>query len=292
MSYTGRFAPSPTGPLHFGSLLAALASYLDAKHQQGRWLLRIENLDPLREQPGAADQILYSLETYGLHWDGEVIYQSQRQDYYQQLLEQLIVEEIAYPCQCSRKLLILRNALQKYDQHCLKHPPEQGVQTAIRAKYWPENLVFQDRILGTQQASDCTLGDFIIFRRDGLFAYQLAVVADDQDQNISHVVRGADLLRETFAQLQLQHHFGFAPPSYAHIPLATTANGQKLSKQNFAPPLDNTNPVSSLLLALRFLNQDIPPEPLSLTVESLLQWAVSHWRLDKIPALQSIPIEA
>ncbi|KGK42331.1 hypothetical protein LH51_08045 [Nitrincola sp. A-D6] len=292
MSYTGRFAPSPTGPLHFGSLLAALASYLDAKHQQGRWLLRIENPDPLREQPGAADQICYTLDAFGLHWDGEVIYQNQRQDYYQHLLEQLIQQGLAYPCNCSRKQLKLRNALQHYDQHCLKHPPDKQAQTAIRARYTLNSPSFNDRILGIQRASNGTQGDFIIFRRDGLFAYQLAVVADDHDQKINQVVRGADLLRETFAQLQLQQHLGFTPPGYAHIPLATTANGQKLSKQNLAPPLDNSNPVSGLLQALRFLNQDIPPEPQSLTVESLLQWAISHWHINKVPVTQSIPIEA
>lgn len=291
MSYTGRFAPSPTGPLHFGSLLAALASYLDAKHQQGRWLLRIENPDPLRELPGAADQIRYTLDAFGLHWDGEVIYQNQRQDYYQHLLEHLIHQDLAYPCDCSRKQLKLRNALQHYDRHCLKHPPDTQAQTAIRAKYTLESLCFKDRILGVQHAHERTKGDFVIFRRDGLFAYQLAVVADDHDQKVNQVVRGADLLRETFPQLQLQHHLGFTPPAYAHIPLATTANGQKLSKQNLAPPLDNAHPVADLVLALRFLNQDIPPEPLSLTVESLLQWAISHWHIHKVPVTQAIPIE-
>ncbi|WP_417584476.1 tRNA glutamyl-Q(34) synthetase GluQRS [Nitrincola sp.] len=292
MSYTGRFAPSPTGPLHFGSLLAALASYLDAKHQQGRWLLRIENPDPLREQPGAADQILYTLDTYGLHWDGEVIYQNQRQDYYQHLLEQLIQQDLAYSCGCSRKQLKLRNALPHYDRYCLKHPPDKQTQTAIRAKYMLENLCFNDRILGTQRANNSAQGDFIIFRRDGLFAYQLAVVADDHAQKINQVVRGADLLQETFAQLQLQQHLGFISPGYAHIPLATTANGQKLSKQNLAPALENHNPAIELLQALRILNQELPPEPLSQTVESLLQWAISHWHIERVPAIQSIPIGA
>lgn len=272
--------------------MAALASYLDARHQQGRWLLRIENPDPLREQPGAADQIRYTLDAFGLHWDSEVIYQIQRQEHYQHLLKQLIQQDMAYPCSCSRKQLKLRNALQHYDQYCLKHPPNKCEQTAIRARYTLEGLYFNDRILGFQQATYSSKGDFIIFRRDGLFAYQLAVVADDHDQNINQVVRGADLLQETFAQLQLQQHLGFKPPSYAHIPLATTADGQKLSKQNFATPLDNNNPIFELLRALRFLKQDIPPEPLNHTVESLLQWAISHWRIDKVPATQSIPIEA
>ncbi|QEW05521.1 tRNA glutamyl-Q(34) synthetase GluQRS [Nitrincola iocasae] len=292
MSYTGRFAPSPTGPLHFGSLLAALASYLDAKHQQGRWLLRIENPDPLREQPGATDQILYTLDTYGLHWDGEVIYQNQRQDYYQHLLEKLIQQDLAYPCDCSRKQLKLRNALQHYDRHCLKHPPDKQAQTAIRARYTLENLCFNDRILGIQQANNCVQGDFIIFRRDGLFAYQLAVVADDHAQKINQVVRGADLLQETFAQIQLQQHLNLTSPDYAHIPLATTADGQKLSKQNLAPALENRNPAIELLQALRILNQELPPEPLSQTVESLLQWAISHWHIERVPAIQSIPIGA
>ena len=283
MTYTGRFAPSPTGPLHFGSLLAALASYLDAKHQQGRWLVRIENLDPPREVPGAADAILRTLETFGLHWQGEVVYQLDRYDYYHSILNQLQQKDLAYPCSCSRSALKQRQAIKRYDRHCVSHPPKQQEPHAIRARFLSEQHYFTDRIQAIQKSNPETEGDFIVYRRDQLFAYQLAVVADDQAQGVNHIVRGADLLQETFAQQELQKHLDFYTPQYAHIPLAITAQGQKLSKQNLAPSIEHLPVVPTLVSALRFLGQDLPPEPLSLSTESLLNWAIQHWRIEQIP---------
>ncbi|KDE38705.1 glutamyl-Q-tRNA synthetase [Nitrincola lacisaponensis] len=291
MSYTGRFAPSPTGPLHFGSLLAALASYLDAKQQQGRWLLRIENLDPPREMPGATDSILRTLDKFGLHWDGEVIQQSQRNDYYNSLVCQLQTDKLAYRCSCSRSQLKQRHALHCYDGRCWQHPPPSDQPHAIRARFMRKTLRFSDRILGEQSLQPEHQGDFIIFRRDQLFAYQLAVVADDAAQGVTHVVRGADLLQETFAQLQLQQHLSLPTPSYAHLPLALNPAGQKLSKQNLAPAIESRPVIPTLLKALRFLQQPLPPEPFSLTVESLLQWAVRHWSVEQIPGTPAIHLE-
>jgi glutamyl-Q tRNA(Asp) synthetase len=283
LTYTGRFAPSPTGPLHFGSLLAALASYLDAKHQQGRWLVRIENLDPPREVPGAADSILRTLETFGLHWQGEVLYQIDRYDYYHSILGQLKHKDLVYPCNCSRSALKQRHAIDRYDRYCVSHPPKQHQPHAIRARFLSEKHCFTDRIQGIKKSNPDTNGDFIVFRRDQLFAYQLAVVADDEAQGISHIVRGVDLLQETFAQLELQKHLGFTTPQYAHIPLAITTQGQKLSKQNLAPSIEHLPVIPTLVSALTFLGQNLPPEPLSLSSETLLNWASQHWRVEQIP---------
>ncbi|WP_151671828.1 tRNA glutamyl-Q(34) synthetase GluQRS [Nitrincola schmidtii] len=283
MSYTGRFAPSPTGPLHFGSLLAALASYLDARHQQGRWLVRIENLDPPREVPGAADAILRTLDKFGLHWDDSVLYQSERNDYYHSIISQLRRNDLAYPCSCSRSALKQRHALEHYDRYCVSHPPKPDAPHAIRARFLSEQHCFTDRIQGIKTSHSSNHGDFIVFRRDQLFAYQLAVVADDEAQGVSHIVRGADLLQETFAQLELQKHLGFTSPQYAHIPLAITAQGQKLSKQNLAPSIEHLPVIATLVSALTFLGQDLPPEPLSLSAQSLLNWASQHWQIKQIP---------
>lgn len=283
MRYLGRFAPSPTGPLHFGSLLAALASYLDARHQQGQWFVRIENLDPPREVPGAADSILRTLEKFGLYWDGPVIYQIHRTDYYNEVLKQLKCKNLTYPCHCSRSALKQRNALNQYDRYCTNNPPRQDEPLAIRVRFLSEYHCFKDRIQGTKKSTPFSNGDFIVLRRDQLFAYQLAVVADDEAQGISHVVRGADLLEETFAQIELQKHLGFRIHQYAHIPLAVTAQGQKLSKQNLAPSIENLPVIPTLLSALEFLGQALPPEPLSQSIESLLNWASQHWRIDLVP---------
>lgn len=288
MSYTGRFAPSPTGPLHFGSLLAALASYLDAKSQQGQWLVRIENLDPPREVPGAADSILRTLDRFGFEWDQTVVFQSDREDYYRSILQQLIERKLAYPCSCSRTALKARKAFEQYDQHCLKYPPDPALPLAIRARITEQRLHFKDRIQGAQTADPSELGDFIIFRRDQLFAYQLAVVADDIAQGVNHIVRGADLLRETFAQIQLYQHLNLPTPSYAHIPLALTSQGQKLSKQNLAPSIEQLPIVETLTQALLFLGQQVPENALSFTKESLLEWAISNWRLEGVPKTTAV----
>lgn len=286
MHYIGRFAPSPTGLLHFGSLLAALASYLDARSNRGTWLLRIEDLDPPREHAGASDSFPRTLEAFGLHWDGEITLQSQRLGLYQEILEQLIQQQDVYRCNCSRKQLQLRSGGLLYDGHCQQHPPSHDSPAAYRIRTADQNNTFQDRIQGIQHynlATDC--GDYVIRRKDNLFAYQLAVVVDDHLQQISHVVRGCDLLTETPKQLYLQQLLGYATPSYAHIPVAANAAGQKLSKQTYATALDLSRPVPQLLTALEFLDQSPDPALSDARVDDILQWAIEHWNIDAIPGL-------
>lgn len=286
MVYTGRFAPSPTGPLHFGSLLAALASFLDARAHQGRWLLRIEDLDPPREVPGASDAILRTLEHFGLHWDDTAIWQSQRLPLYQDILEQLITQGDSYYCQCSRTQLRKRSDSPLYDGYCFRHPPEHREGAAVRCRC-PEDIPFADRILGPQQFP-ALREDFVIFRRDGFFAYQLAVTVDDAAQNISHIVRGSDLLNSTPKQLQLQQLLDYNQPEYAHIPVASNAEGQKLSKQTFARALDNERPVQQLVAALDFLGQQPPAELLAGQVSECLDWAIGQWDISKVPPYTAI----
>jgi len=287
--YTGRFAPSPTGPLHFGSLLAALASYLDARAQNGRWLLRIEDLDPPREQPGASDLILQTLDHFGLHWDGKVVYQSQRLEYYAELVEQLIHQGLAYRCRCSRSELKQRDALYSYDGHCCAHPPSADAECAIRSLYSDRSQIFEDVIQGRQSwQHDEGRDDFIIFRRDGFFAYQLAVVADDHAQGVNCVIRGSDLLDETFRQLQLQHHLSYPTPEYGHIPVLLNKLGQKLSKQNLAPPLSTERAVKQVWDALILLGQNPEPSLQNVSNTELLDWAVTHWQRDRIPRTLAI----
>lgn len=245
-TYVGRFAPSPTGPLHFGSLVCALASYLDAKCHGGKWLLRIEDIDPPREQPGAADSIKRTLEAHGLFWDGEVRYQSQRSGAYWDCLNHLKKLDLLYPCNCTRARLTPMQG--RYDGHCRYSHPSADEPCALRLKVTDlphtfsqlENkITFTDRICGEQYEDiNQVSGDFVIHRKDGLFAYQLAVVVDDIDQGITDVVRGDDLLDTTARQIFLYHILGKTPPTYAHIPVIKDKNGNKLSKQNHAPAVD------------------------------------------------------
>ena len=294
VSCTGRFAPSPTGPLHFGSLLAALASFLDIRAQGGRWLLRIEDLDPPREMPGASDQIIRTLEHYHLYWDGEIQFQSRRHALYQDALDTLLAEGRAYCCQCSRSQLRARSALHSYDGWCAVHPPSEDARCAIRARYPAHAIDFIDRIQGRRHyPATPGRGDFVVFRRDGLFAYQLAVVVDDAEQGINQVLRGYDLIDETPRQQVLQQHLGLASPSYAHIPVLTNALGQKLSKQNLAPALSSApaDVIPQLYRALALLGQQPPPELLTATVDELLAWGIAHWRLERIPQKAGIEVE-
>ncbi len=285
MPCIGRFAPSPTGPLHFGSLLAALASYLDIRARNGRWLLRIEDIDPPREQAGAADSILRTLDALGLHWDGEVVYQSQRHALYEDALQQLISLNTAYPCRCSRKQLRTRGVL-GYDGHCLRHPPEINTDIAWRVQHTRADQQFEDRIQGLRQYHwDGHEGDFVVYRRDGLFAYQLAVVVDDANQGITEVLRGSDLIDETPHQMALQEQLGYRRPHYAHIPVITNAAGQKLSKQNLAPAIDARQRQALLLRALTLLGQQPPAELVDASLEELLDWGCRHWQLDAVPAV-------
>ncbi|GGO88569.1 glutamyl-Q tRNA(Asp) synthetase [Marinobacterium nitratireducens] len=290
MHYIGRFAPSPTGPLHFGSLLAALASYADARANQGLWLVRIEDLDPPREQPGASQQILATLESFGFEWDGEVRFQSRRLAAYRNALQRLLDNRQAYYCSCSRKRLQQRTGGSRYDGYCLVNPPDNADDCAIRAHCEAGEIVFDDSIQGPRRyrLSDSS-GDFVIRRRDGFFAYQLAVVVDDADQGITHIVRGSDLLDETPRQIQLQRYLGLPRPRYSHIPVAAAPDGQKLSKQTRAAPLDDSRPQPALMLALDFLGQQPDAALRDSTPGELLQWAVDHWQPHRVPPMLSQP---
>lgn len=260
-TYIGRFAPSPSGPLHFGSLVCALASYLDAKRHGGKWLLRIEDIDPPREQPGAADAIKHTLEAHGLYWDGEVRYQSQRADAYWDCLNTLKKLALVYACSCPRARLASLNG--RYDGYCRLHPPAVDKPCALRLKVTdlPEKfrhirntIEFVDRIQGVQKEDIAQMsGDFVIHRKDGFFAYQLAVVVDDIDQGVTNVVRGNDLLDTTARQIFLYHILGKKPPEYAHIPVVKDEHGNKLSKQNHAEAVDVRQARSNINKALAFL---------------------------------------
>ncbi|MDY1036971.1 tRNA glutamyl-Q(34) synthetase GluQRS [Lelliottia sp. CFBP8978] len=282
--YIGRFAPSPSGELHFGSLIAALGSYLQARSQQGIWRVRIEDIDPPREVPGAADTILRQLEHYGLHWDGDVLWQSQRHDAYRERLAWLHDQGLSYYCTCTRARI--QSAGGVYDGHCrsLNNGPENA---ALRLQQHHPVTHFDDLLLGTIQADERLAGeDFIIHRRDGLFAYNLAVVVDDHFQGVTEIVRGADLIEPTVRQISLYQQFGWNVPDYIHLPLALNEQGNKLSKQNHAPRLPNSDPRPVLIEALRFLNQNVTHEWQDLRTDELLKKAVDHWVLAAVPKIQ------
>ena len=292
-AYIGRFAPSPTGPLHFGSLVAAVGSFLEARTHNGRWLVRMEDLDPPREVPGAADSILRTLETYGLHWDGEVMYQSQRFPLYREALEHLQAAGYAYQCGCSRKEIAAVAATgtegHVYPGTCRNGLPEGKVARAVRLLTHNELICFEDAIQGAiAQRLETEIGDFVVLRADGLFAYQLAVVVDDADQGITHIVRGSDLLDSTTRQIYLQHLLGLPTPRYLHLPVATNAKGEKLSKQTLAQPVPNVRPVIHLMDAVAFLNQHPPAGLVDASLEDFWAWALAHWRPDEIPRVRAI----
>jgi glutamyl-Q tRNA(Asp) synthetase len=278
--YVGRFAPSPSGPLHFGSLLAAVASYVDARAAGGHWLVRLEDLDPPREMPGADKRILATLEAHALHWDSAVLYQSQRHEVYRSALADLAARGLTYRCTCNRARLATLG--HRYDGWCRTHIPPTNVPCAIRLIVPQRIISFRDRIQGQQQQPLEIDGDYIVHRKDGLFAYQLAVVVDDIDQGVTDIVRGRDILDSTARQIFLTELLGGSPMRYAHIPLALGPDGQKLSKQNHAPSLDDGTPTQNLWLALHALKQQ-PPEFLRHeTPAFILQWAVQHWRAEAI----------
>lgn len=285
--YVGRFAPSPSGDLHFGSLIAALGSYLQARAQRGRWLVRIEDIDPPREVAGAATRILSALEHYGLHWDGQILYQSQRHDAYRATLDWLQQQDLSYYCTCTRSRIQQLGGL--YDGHCrsLQLGP-QGA--AIRLRQSAPVYAFQDRLQGELQADPALAQeDFIIRRRDGLFAYNLAVVIDDHFQGVTEIVRGADLIEPTVRQIALYQQLRAPVPTYIHLPLALGANGIKLSKQNHAPALPTGDPRPVLIEALNFLRQPLPESWQDLDLPSLLNWSIKHWQWERVPRQLAIP---
>ena len=275
--YVGRFAPSPTGPLHFGSLVAALAGWLDARAAEGRWLVRIEDLDAPRTLPGAADDILRTLDRLGLGWDGPVMYQSRRSASYKAALESLDT----YWCGCTRREIAdssigrATDGAQIYPGTCRAGLAPGKTARALRLRTGPEELAFTDRVQGPQrQVLEREIGDFVLLRADGQFAYQLAVVVDDAEQGITDVVRGADLLDSTPRQIYLQRRLGYATPRYLHVPAAVNEAGEKLSKQTGALPVDIKRKAEELARALTFLGQ---PE-----TDDLAQ-AVANWKPALIP---------
>lgn len=290
--YIGRFAPSPTGPLHFGSLLAAVASYLDARHHQGRWLLRIDDLDPPREQAGATNDILQTLDAFGFAWDGSVMYQSQRIEAYQEALQSLQDKTLLYACRCSRKSLVQTAAQGVYGPiypGTCRDAQHQLDKAAIRVTTHDQAIVLSDLIQGRyKQHINSDIGDFIVKRRDGLFAYHLAVVIDDAELQISHIVRGIDLLDSTPRQIYLQQLLGLNTPCYAHFPVAINGQGQKLSKQHGAQALSKQNKTQQLWQALQFLGQQPPVELENSSLQELWQWAEVNWSLHTIPKSKEI----
>ncbi|MDP0589510.1 MAG: tRNA glutamyl-Q(34) synthetase GluQRS [Candidatus Endonucleobacter bathymodioli] len=287
--YKGRFAPSPSGLLHFGSLTAALASYLDARANGGTWLVRIEDIDPHREQPRTADLILYVLEAYGLEWDDNVIYQSRRHEAYQTALVHLIKHRSLYPCTCSRKKLSGLNGT--YPGYCRNKPPPAGSLFSLRLKCPDIKIEFHDLIQGKKKFELTQLGDFILLRKDLLYAYQLAVCVDDQFQKITHVVRGYDLIDSTPRQIYLQSVLNYRRLNYAHIPVVTEVDGgEKLSKQNKAQPIPLDEPRPLLVKAMKVLGLNPDRQLRDASVTNIIQWGVDRWNIHRVPATNAIPL--
>jgi glutamyl-Q tRNA(Asp) synthetase len=331
-NYRGRFAPSPTGSLHFGSLVAAVGSYLDAKHHQGTWLVRMEDLDSPRCVAGAADDILRTLAAFGLHSDEPVLYQSQRTAAYEAALHQLQTIGAMYPCCCTRRE-IADSALHGIDgqiypgacrngipegregrawrvrtDYLFRHSRENGnpaihnaffsnpLDSCFRGNDGTKILVgvieFDDALQGhITQHLENEIGDFVVKRADGLFAYQLAVVADDAFQGITHILRGADLLHSTPRQIYLQRLLGLPTPHYMHLPIVVNAQGEKLSKQTLAQAIGTNNVAATLTSVLGFLQQQPPDELRKGSVEEVLNWAIKHWQLKQLQSLQEIRCE-
>jgi glutamyl-Q tRNA(Asp) synthetase len=294
-NYRGRFAPSPTGPLHFGSLIAAVASYLQALTHQGEWLVRIEDIDPTREIPGATDSILRSLEIHGFEYP-QPVYQSARLEAYAAITEQLLDYGSAYRCSCSRKE-IRATAMQGsagmiYPGTC-REAADTRVRpaTSVRVRTTNELLKFTDRLQGELHCSPETdIGDFLIRRGDGLVAYQLAVVADDEAQQITEVVRGTDLLEATFMQIWLQRLLSYHQPAYMHFPVATGPDGQKLSKQTDAPEIDNNQASGNLFEALKWLDQAPEKSLKTAPIKDLWAWAEENWNPSVLRGTLSRPM--
>jgi len=280
--YRGRFAPSPTGPLHFGSLVSAVGSYLDAKHQQGKWLVRIEDLDTPRTVKGATTYILRTLEAYGLLWDEEIVYQSHRADAYEEAFLRLKDTGLVYPCACSRKE-IADSSLQRGDGLVYPGTCRDGLAEGKYARAWRvcvnnSHIAFNDRIQGyIAQNLAKEVGDFVLYRADGLYAYQLAVVVDDAAQGVTNIVRGADLLLSTQRQIYLQNLLFLNTPAYMHLPVVVNAQGEKLSKQTLARPVETENAAATLFDALVLLRQQPPAELRLGSIDHILTWATSNW---------------
>ena len=290
--YRGRFAPSPTGPLHFGTLVAAVGSFLEARTHRGDWLVRMEDPDPPRVVTGAADEILRTLEACGLNWDGTVVRQSARSAAYHNALHQLRARRLLYCCACSRRE-IADSAIAGIEGFVYAGTCRQGVPSSRRARAQRvitrgANITFDDALQGRiEHDLEMDIGDFVLYRADQVYAYQLAVVIDDAEQGINHVVRGADLLDSTSRQIHLQRLLGLPTPHYAHLPVAVGETGEKLSKQTLAAPVDANRPVPALAATLAFLGQQPPAELNRASLKEFWAWARANWTLARVPRVRT-----
>jgi len=289
--YVGRFAPSPTGPLHFGSLLAAVASYLEARYNNGRWLVRMEDIDPPREQPGAGDMIVAALERYGFEWDGPIIYQSNSDSQHRHMLQQLLDEGLAYECGCSRRDLadVPRGPMGTiYPGICRDGTTADD--TAVRIRTGDEPTTFEDGLQGPQsQRLESESGDFVVLRRDGLVAYQLAVAVDDDLQGVTEIVRGIDLMDSTPRQIWVQQCLGLHSPDYQHIPVSINPDGSKLSKLTGAAGIPMQAVETKLVAALDALGQCPPADIHGASLAEIWAWAFAHWQIDVLRGQTEVP---
>jgi glutamyl-Q tRNA(Asp) synthetase len=292
--YRGRFAPSPTGPLHFGSLVAAVASYLQARSNDGEWLVRIEDIDPPRELAGAADDILRALEAHGFEF-APPLYQSSRLEDYDSIIAGLVEAGHAYHCSCTRQML---RASARTGSAGIIYPgtcrvgaiASERPAVSVRVLTTEQQLCYEDALQGTQCCHpESEIGDFLLRRGDGLVAYQLAVVADDQAQGITEVVRGCDLLQSTFMQVWLQRFLDYDKPQYMHVPVAVLSDGEKLSKQTGATELDSKTPVKNIFETLVFLKQNPDTILRQASVDEIWAWATDNWHPAALAGLQSLP---
>ena len=283
-NYIGRFAPSPTGPVHLGTLIAAVGSYLQAKKNRGKWLIRMEDVDTTRTVRGSDSEILNTLEAFGFEWNGEILYQSKQTEHYEYALEQLKLLSLVFPCSCSRKQLANSNS-QIYPGTCRSRQlPETG-EHALRILAQDITIEFNDIVMGKQsQNMEQQCGDFVIKRRDGLFAYQLAVVVDDALQNITEIVRGSDLLDSTPRQIYLQQLLAYPTPDYCHLPLAVDSDGNKISKSEGATKVDIKNREKLMCDVLDFLGQNAPADLSASNINDIWSWAEEHWDVTHVPS--------
>lgn len=281
-NYRGRFAPSPTGPVHIGTLIAAVGSYLQAKKNSGKWLIRIEDVDTTRTVDGSDKEILDTLEAFGFEWDEDIIYQSQQSEHYQQALGQLIAQSLVFPCTCSRKQLA-ESSSDIYPGTCRTKTLPEPNEHALRLLTNDITIEFNDIVMGKQsQNIKHKCGDFVINRRDNLFAYQLAVVVDDARQNITEIVRGSDLLDSTPRQIYLQQLLGYTTPGYCHLPLAVDNNGNKISKSEGGANVEIKHKEKLLCKALTFLGQNPPADLSDSGINDIWRWSIENWDINQV----------
>ena len=299
LQYRGRFAPTPSGQLHLGSLVAAVSSYVDARAHTGQWLVRIDDIDIQRAVPGSADSILRTLERFGLHWDGEIVYQSHRQDVYSECLNRLQKSKYLFNCACSRTDIASRGRLNFLNEHVYPGTCYSNLNATDFKKYsvrvhWPQecqHIEFTDQIQGPViQNLAIDSGDLVLQRADKVFSYPFVVAIDDAMQGITHVVRGMDLLHQTPRQIAIQKLLNFSQAKYAHVPLIVDSAGFKLGKQTQAPAVENENPSKILFKVLSFLKLNPPLEIETFSVDKQLLWAVENWNIENLARISSIVV--